>query len=217
MKMLGRFALAAAVLVASVPSAEAGLITLTNSTFGNFDASSGTRSVTVTGLESGFGTGEILDVNVSVDFTKADGEGVNPPASPGTPFYNEIVFRLTSPFATTVNLISAGSFNSGSSGTLFNGVITFDQAAAQVVNVNPNQPSAGTFRPVGNLNSFNGGTALGNWTLFIQDTVAADSLRFRSFTANITTADPIPEPATLTLTALGLAAAAARHRRRRSN
>jgi MYXO-CTERM domain-containing protein len=127
---------------------------------------------------------------------------------------------------TTVNLINSFSFNTGSVGTNFDGTITFDDAAANVANVNPNQPQAGTFRPVndpaGNaLANFNGGTALGTWSLFIQDTVGQDALRFRSYTLTVTTQDagpapaPEPEPSTLVGGALGALVVVAYVRRRR--
>jgi hypothetical protein len=134
------------------------------------------------------------------------------------------VFRLTSPGGTTVNLINAFSFNTGNAGTSFDGVITFDSAAAQVVNVNPDLVQAGTFRPVndpvGNtLAAFNGQSALGTFTLYIEDTVGADSLRFRSFTVNATTQDgvsavPAPPAAALALMGLASAGGLARLRRR---
>ncbi len=60
-------------VLGSVAPVSAGVITLTNSTPGLFDASSGTRSVTVTGAELGYDTGIITDVNISINFAKADG------------------------------------------------------------------------------------------------------------------------------------------------
>ncbi len=106
-----------------------------------------------------------------------------------------------------MNLINEDSFDSGSS--LFDGAITFDDAAAQVVNYDVNSPHSGTFRPIGSLADFNGSAAGGTWTLFIEDTVGADSLRFHSFALEVTTADGgVPEPGSLSLILLGGAAIA---------
>src|SRR5688572_7681601 len=101
------------IVLASAFPASAGTITLTNTTTGNFDASSGTRSVTVTGLEPGFDSGVILDVNISINFAKADGQSFDPPYPTGTPFYNEIHFHLTSPALATVHLIEPNSWGAG--------------------------------------------------------------------------------------------------------
>ena len=178
-------------------SAEAALIG-SNTTTGNFDRSSGTRTITFTGAEAGFGNGLIQDLDVIINFAKADGESFAPPFPTGTPFFNEVVFRLTSPLGTVVNLINSGSFNVGS-GPGFDGTIRFDDAAAQVVNVNRNLIQAGTFKPLGLLSDFNGQSALGSWTLFIEDTVGADSLRFRSaqLVAEAGGTQAIPTPALL--------------------
>lgn len=205
-------ALLAAVTFGAAP-AKAGFITATNSTPGLFDASSDTRTVAFTGAEAGFGTGVITNVVISINFAKADGESFDPPFPGGAPFYNEIVFRLTSPGGTIVNLINAGSFNVGSG--QFDGTITFDQSAAQVVNDNPDQPQAGTFRPIGDLNTLNGENALGTWSLFIQDTTGADALRFRSFTLDVNTVNPVPAPPAVVMFGIGLVGLAGFRRLRR--
>jgi hypothetical protein len=197
-------------LLAAAGIARADVI-ITNNTSGMFDASSGTRTVTVTGLEPGFGLGIVRAVILSINFAKADGESMNPPYPTGTPYYNEIVFRLTSPGGTTVNLISANSFTTGSGSTGFDGTITFNQYAASVVNVNPNVVQAGTYRPVGNLNNFYGQNAAGTWSLYIQDTTGQDALRFRLYSLDIVT--DVPEPSVFLLVGAGLVLLARRMRR----
>ena len=54
--------------------------------------------------------------------------------------------------------------------------IHFDDSGA----VLPGLLVGGTFHPVGNLSAFNGLDALGDWTLFVQDTVGADRLDYYS-------------------------------------
>lgn len=202
----------AAIATLAMP-AHGAIITATNNTPGLFDASSGTRSVTFTGSEPGFGSGAVLDLNVTVKFAKADGE-LFEPLEGGTPFYGEIEFILSNG-ATNVTLIAAGSFSSGS-GPGFDGTITFDDSAADFVNVNVNSPSSGTFKPTGpgnpaspgTLANFNALNAAGTWTLSIRDTTFADALRFREFTVSITTDGvvdaAVPEPGTLSIMGAGL-------------
>ena len=199
----------------------AGTITLFNGTDGLFDNSSGFRDFTVTGLEPGYGTGEVLDVDISVNFAKADGESFAPPYPGGTPFYNEIHFRLDKG-ASQVELIAPNSWGTGSG--QFDGTINFDDLAATDVNFGP-APVAGTFKPTGalgpgggSLADFNTLLALGTWRLFVHDTVSSDALRFREATLTITTRDaPVaPEPVTMLLLGSGFVAVAARFRRRKA-
>lgn len=168
--------------------ASAAVISVTNNTPGNFDASSGTRIFTIGS------SGQVLDVDIEINFAKADGQDFDGPYPGGTPFYNEIVFLLESPTGTQMTLIAANSWGAGSG--QFDGTIRFDDSALQVVNFGA-APVAGTFQPTGPglLGVFNGENALGDWTLTIQDTVGADSLRFRFATLDVT----VPEPATLLL------------------
>ncbi|NJM47486.1 MAG: PTPA-CTERM sorting domain-containing protein [Alkalinema sp. RU_4_3] len=180
-----------------------------DNTPGYFDSSSGNRIITFSDDET------ITDLNVLVDFVKADGETFDPPYPTGVPFFNEIVFSLLAPDGvTSVDLISSGSFNSGAESTLFEGQIIFDQQATEVVNVNPDLPRPGTFRPVGDLSIFNGLSSVGNWTLSIRDTVGNDALRFRGFNIGINGPATVAVPTPALLPALiGMGAAAYRRRK----
>ena len=202
-KILSALSVAGALGVAGM-SAIAGPLSASDATFGSFDASSGTRSLSISGFAS------ITDVNISIVFAKCDdpslgaGGGIvgNPCIGGGNPFNNEVRFSLTHG-ATTVQLVGAG-FSTQTIGGVVE--MTFDDLGAAF----PAFPTTGTFDPTGSLSDFNGAEANGLWTLNIQDTVGADRLDyFRScLSINGDTgcgANNVPEPISLALFALGLA------------
>ncbi|HJV93143.1 MAG TPA: PEP-CTERM sorting domain-containing protein [Azonexus sp.] len=197
-KLFAKSAIAAA-LLAGAFSANAALLTASDSTFGSFDSSSGSRSFTL-------GSGLVSDVNLSITFAKCDDPsiGVNGTSciGGGNSFNREIVFRLTNPFGTTVNLVSQDTYSGSTPGT-GRVTVTFDDEAATTVG-GP-LVVGGSFKPVGSLADFDGQDALGIWTLFIQDTVGQDRLDYFSSTLSVTTRDNnVPEPGSLALLGLGI-------------
>lgn len=197
--------LSAAALALASLGANAALVTATDTTFGSFDSSSGTRTYNIVGSQ-------VADVNISITFAKCDDPTIGPNGSScigqGFSFDREIVFRLISANGTIVNLVNQDTYTGATPGSGIQEV-TFDDEAATVVG----GPAVvtGSFRPVGSLSAFDGENATGLWTLFIQDTVAADRLDYFRSTLTITT---VPEPTTLGLLGVAALALAAAKRRK---
>lgn len=193
--------------------AEAGIITASNSTVGAIGNGSATRTVTFDGSESGYDTGLIKNVTASIAFGKA--------AFLALPRLNQMAFSLTNPSGTvTVNLIKFGDFGQGAAPLPFLAGVTFDDAAANVVNVSFNPLALfGTYRPTEStpnnfLANFDGGLALGTWTLTIQNSGSGAPIGFANFTLTIETI-ATPEPSTLALAGSGFAVALVGYGRRR--
>ncbi len=227
---------------------QAAVVTKTNSNGatidGNgFSATSALRTVEFTAADFGGDPTIIVDVDIAITFAK---EVVDPLLDPFA-YFNEIEFVLTSPGGKNFTLISnAGgtelvpfdsipSFDIGNPGAGFSGTVVFDQSAAAPVNTNPNEISAGTFRPdddtLNSLDYFNGDSAVGTWTLFMEDDFgplyfppfpplgSPSPLVFTEFSLTITTAsassNPIPEPSSLLIFGLGIGAIVGGHWLRR--
>jgi PEP-CTERM motif len=200
--------LAAALVITALP---ANAVTGNNSTYGAFDESSGTRTFVLPSA------GAVGDVNITIDFSKCDDPTVGPSGTScvgtGFSFNREIIFRLTDPDGTTVNLVNADTYSGQTPGAHIQ--LTLDDEAANPVGGSSLQ--SGTFRPVGSLSDMDGDNIGGTWTLYIEDDTGADPLEFFSATLEVTPANlvQVPEPAALILFGSSLVALAATRRRRR--
>lgn len=231
MRQLWAFAATAVIIIGAATNGHSAIVVKTNTVDVFVDGTSATRTFSIDMGDLGGDSATITDVDISIFFAKSNNNAFvteGAAIAAGTPFLNEIEFVLSSPGGTDFTLISndggteivAGdnieSFNAGSVG--FKGTIVFDQAAGLAVNNNPNALTAGTFRPddatIGSLNSFNGESAIGTWTLFLEDDVGLDGLSFYEATITVTTAAAaVPEPSSLML--VGLVGGMSLVRRRR--
>ena len=176
-------------------------IVATNSTYGVFDASSGTRTLSV-------GThGIITDLDVLITFAKCDDPAIGPGGSAclggGSSFDREIAFTLTAPDGSSVVLVNFFTYIGQTPGA---GRVTirFDDQATRVAG---GILAAGTFQPVGVLAAFNGRDMFGDFVLSMTDVSSEDPLEFFSASLDVVTRDvpvALPEPGGLALMGLGL-------------
>ncbi len=143
------------------------------------------------------GACEVTDVNVSITWAKTDGTCTAP--GTGSSFHNETNFRIDGPTGNNVILAIPGTYTG--SATISTVTTNLDQAAASVIG--GVTPVSGTFRPNnGNLNTYNGTSPFGTWTLRAGDTGGGDPLCIvgYSVTVTVSTTDataPVPDTPTL--------------------
>jgi hypothetical protein len=185
--------------------ANAGIISFTNNTGGVVDSSSITQSVTVNaGDISGF-VDSIVDVNLTVDFSKCSGTANSSGCvgEGGSTFNSEIVFALAFGGA-SVNIVNRGTF-SGQNTSARVTQIYDDEAGSAVGGATLLN---GSFQPVGSLSNFDAMSALGAWNFTFQDAVGADPLVVHSWTLGIELREDgqaqVPAPASIALLGLGL-------------
>lgn len=203
-----------AALTLAAGTSHAASLTATDATFGTFDESRGTRTLTITG------GGSITDVNIRIDFAKCDDPAAQPGdatcPSPGEEFSGETFFYLISPSGTRVDLVYTYDFTSEGieqGSTKADGTydlnqnvgvriqVLFDDAAGAGVGA---VMTTGSFRPEEFLAAFNSENPLGNWLLGMGDSVGGDPLSYFSAQLDITTLEEVPEPSTWLLLATGL-------------
>ncbi|MFS4469422.1 beta strand repeat-containing protein [Maribacter sp. 2210JD10-5] len=137
-----------------------------------------TNGAPVSETLTGFATGTITDVNVTLNIAHTYDEDLN--------------ISLTSPDGTTIDLSSGngGQFNNYTN-------TVFDDDAGTAITAG-SAPFTGSFRPEGSLSSFNGEEASGTWTLTIVDTFNQDDGTLNNFSIEVCTA-AVPTTPVLTI------------------
>ena len=135
----------------------------------------------------------VTNVVVALDFAHIDDTGTETNPTCGPPPVNgtlnerndELGYDLRSPGGTTVSLIAIGTYTASPFGGRV--AVTLDDTAALPLS---GVPSSGTFRPSGQLSTFDGELAGGTWTLVAKDDFRPDPLCHYGFSLTLTAETP---------------------------
>jgi VCBS repeat-containing protein len=186
------FAAVAAFVVLATPS-WAATVTKSNDTDAEVDGDSAELGVSFTSADFP-ASSTVTNVVITLDFAHIDDtidDEVEPSCGPppvsgtGNPRNDELGYDLRSPAGTTVSLIGFDSYESDPFGGRV--AVTLDDDAASPLS---GVPSTGTFRPSGQLSTFDGEAAEGAWTLVAKDNGGGDPLCHYGFDLTLTVEAP---------------------------
>lgn len=136
--------------------------------------------VTLNSTLSGFSSGTITDVNVTLNITHT--------------WDSDLDISLRSPSGTTVLLTS----DNGGSGDNYTNTV-FDDSGGTAITAG-SAPFTGTFSPEGSLSGFNGEDPSGTWTLEVFDDAGGDTGTLNSFSIEVCTAGSVSTDLAVTKT-----------------
>lgn len=183
----GLVALALALFLGAIGTAQAVTVTRTNNTDADVDGTFAVRTVSFGG--GAFPAGATIDeVKITVDFEKisAVGAGGCPNHDGGRAFGIEIYMGLVSPKGTQVVLVDddedTGGSGRGPSYFLdYGGPVSVDFMEGDGLRTVAGVPESGAFEPEEPMDAFWGESPVGTWTLELSDNFPEDPLCFDSY------------------------------------
>jgi len=181
----------ALVLTAAATPASALATSASDATFASLDASSQTRTLTIT--EGGV----VADIAIDLVFQQVRETCAAPDGGSTTngAYPQDMQYRLTSPAGTTVTLISSSTTETSTAGASYSAVtptsppqvaVRLERGGAPVVgSTNGGIPVSGTFTPAQSLDAFVGEQAAGDWVLTISDAFSLSPHCYSSATLQI--------------------------------